>query len=338
MRDWTPRTPPRDLVARPVEDAPRWRAFLGSLGYLAGELGPALTGQGARPPAPGLVEAAELRVAELERGAVEAGAPLDADGVAAARAAAVVGYLEDHPPARARTADARHVELLDPAALGRRLVPQPGGPAGVQLLEDLVTGRRWWTVGRPGAAAGLSVVAGVLYRAVGVAAPAARLAQLGDELRAVCPELVGWAAARGAPLDLHRARLAAERPADAWLGWSAGVAGVRLRARELPAGMAQTLRWDLGAALGQGRAAPTWGIELAQVRAALAEEPAATARAMVAAAEAVAAIPDDRIRAAVALGRLEERAAAGLAATLIGRRDLVAAEVRRRVSGAPASR
>lgn len=337
MRTWTPRTPPAALTRRPVEDSPRWRAYLATVGYAPAELGPVLTGAGSRPPAPGLVEAAELRTAALERGAVEAGAPLDAAGQAAARAAAVRAYLEDHPPARALQVDVRPVPLLSPEALGARLIPV-GWADEAQVLEDLVTGSRWWTVGEAGALAGLAVVAGALYRRVGVAAPAARLAVVAGERRAVHPEPRAWEAVAGQVVELQAAHLAAELPADAWTGWRAGLAGMRGRALPVPAPLAATMRLELGACLGRhaGRAAPTWGVEPAELGELRARFPwsTATPASLAPVADRLAAVTDAQVRQAVALGQLEDGAAERLAAVLIGRRDAVARAVRVPAGGA----
>jgi len=337
-RTWTPRTPPPRLVRQAVQDAPRWRAYLVGQGYTPGELPGVLEGRQAEAPAPGLVAAAEARVAELELQARQAGAPLELDQVAEARAGAVRVYLEVHPPRRVLELDPRPVAALDRQAFGARLVPVEAGPGSVQVLEDLVTGRRWWTVGETGARAGLAVIAGALFRLVGVGAPAARLVELEGERLAVHPAPVAWEPFAGQVLELQAAAVRAELPADAWVAYRGGLPGLRGRPVALPAGMFTTLRLALGSTLGRagGRAAPTWGVEIPELQELRASRPWAGARPqeLAASAERVAAVTESEVRQAVALGELEAPEAAKLSATLLGRRDLVAHAVLDLITGA----
>jgi hypothetical protein len=273
------------------------------------------------------VESAELRTAALERAAVEAGAELDAAGRATARAAAVRLYLEAHPPARALRVDVRPVPLLSADALGDRLIPI-GWAGEAQVHEDLVTGGQWWTCGEVGELAGLAVVAGALYRRLGVAAPAARLAVVGGTRRAVHPAPNAWEPMAGAVAELHAATVGAELPADAWIGWRGGLAGMRGRALPVQPPLAATLRLDLGACLGRtaGKASTTWGVaagELATLRA-RAPWSSATPAGLEPMARRLAVVTDAQIRGLVSFGQLEAATADRLAAELIGRRDAVA--------------
>ena len=337
---WTPRTPPDKLVRRLVADTPAWRAYLVGLGYAPAELPSVLHGQATPPASRGLIEAAEVRVAELERTAAERGQDLDPDEVAQARAGAVRSYLGAYPPARSYLLDRRPEPFLASQAFGRRLVPVGAAPGRGQVLEDMITARRWWTVGEPGDLAGLPVVAGALYRLVGVAAPAARLAQLEDGRRAVHPQPEAWEPLDARRLELHRSTLSGELPADAWLGWAGGTAQLRARLHAMPAGMAATLRLGLDYTLGRAgsRPAPRWGVDAPDLAELLAVKPWAglEPRAMIPLAERLARVTDAQVRRAVALGQLED--GGRLTATLIARRDKVARDVLDLATGRPGTR
>jgi len=340
MNPWSPRTPPAKLAARPVKDAPAWRAYLVGQGYTPAELPQVLRGRDGTGGHPGLVAAAELRVAQLEREAGDRGDELTRDEVGQGRAGAVRAFLSDHPPVRVSRMDYRPEPYLDAQAFGRRLVPVGAGPGRAQVLEDLVTARRWWTVGELGELAGLPVVAGALYRLVGVAAPAARLVELEEGRRAVHPQPEAWEPVNAQRLELHRPTFAGELPADAWLGWAGRTAQLRARVHAMPAGMAATLRLGLDYTLGRAgsRKAPTWGVDAPGLAELLAVKPWAGAepRAMIPLAERLARVTDGQIVRAVALGQLE--AGDRLAATLIARRDLVARDVLELSTGRPGTR
>lgn len=327
---WTPNSPPDRLTRSPVGDSPRWRGYLVAQGYGPQEIPATLDG---------LAEAAELRVAAVERSAVESGGELDADGQATARAGAVRAWLQAHPPARVLELDPRPPAALDAEAFGGRLVPLEAGPGAVQVLGDLITGRRWWTVGETGPRASLPVVAGALYRLVGVAAPAARLVVLGGQLQAVHPEPQAWEPLTGATLTRWLPTLVQELPADAWLAWAGGASGIRGRVHAMPGGLAGTMRLALGDTLGRrrGRKAPTWGVDAPELEGLVSSRPWISARdlgPMGPMGRRLARVTDTAIRQAVALGRLEAPEAGALAATLMGRRDVVAGKVKALIGGA----
>lgn len=338
MNPWTPRPPAAGMTRRVVKDSPGWRAYLSSQGYSPAEIPGVLLGREAPPSSSGMVDAVELRVAALERSAIQEGRELDQDEVAKVRAGAVVLYLGDHLPIRVTRMDHRPEGFLPPAAFGNRLAPVGPGPGSAQILEDLATGNRWWTTGERGNLAGLAVVAAALYQVVGVAAPAARLVELDGERLAVHPEPRAWSS-MARVLELHRATLSRELPADAWLGYRGGLAGLRGREHGMPASMASTMRLALGSTLGRagGRKAPTWGVEVPELWELLATAPwkGTAPRSMLPMAELVAGVSERRIRQVVNAAQLEAGEAAALIATLLGRRDQVARAVLTLAGGAP---
>lgn len=333
---WSPGTPPPRLLRKPVSTrSPRWKAWLTGQGYSPGELPGIL---GGADGAPGLASAVEDRVAELEGAAGGRGQDLDPGQVAEARAGAVRVYLSAHPPIKVGGLDHRPPAFLAPAELGQRLTPLAAGPGGRQVLGDLMTGERWWTTGKAGGQARAAVSAGVLYRLVGVAAPAARLANLPGGETAVHPEPREWYTLDRALWPTWKETVAAQLPADAWLGWRAGRKGIR--GRSIAGGQGPgVLRLDIGATLGWtpgGQRVSQWGLSVPSVSGGLQviAETDVDRQVLAPMAQTLAGVTDRQIGEGLIAAGLDRQAAAVLRAVLIGRRDLVVAQVEDLISGA----
>ena len=337
---WTPAAPPPELRTAPPSSI-AWRAYLAREGYTAAEAAQVL-GEIAGHLAARLDAVARARLA--------LGDELDPSEASVTWSGAVAMLLAETPPALIATLDHRPPLYLSAQGLGARLADSGEAPElGARLLVDRLTGARWWgRVYTDPDQAGTTVVAAQLYQLLGVAVPRVRLAQVQGAPWAVHPEPRAWS-----PLDaLAVARwgrtLAAELPADAWIGNTGGPAAMRARLVEIP-DTAGTLRLDLSACLtfrGPGRRDPTWTVDdLAELRAALDAPPRSNLGKVYTVARAspellaervkrISMITEAEIVAAVNAGGLGPRPRAGLVAALIGRRELVAAEFGALISGA----
>lgn len=339
---WTPGSPPAGLhPTPPAPSSTAWRSYLSREGYTAaeafqvlGELGPRLA----------------ERLDAVARARLATGDELDPSEARSTWTGAVVALLAERPPALIAALDHRPPLYLSAQGLGARLADHGDAPElGARLLVDRLTGARWW--GRSFTdpdQAGTTVVVAQLYQVLGVAVPRVRLAELGGATWAVHPEPRAWDELGPELVGLWGRQLAAELPADAWLGNTGGPGAMRARQVEIP-GTAGTLRLDLSACLnfrGPGRRDPTWAADdLAELRGALAAPPRSALGKVYQVAKAspellapmvqrVAAVTEAEIVAAVTAGSLGDRARAGLVASLIGRRELVAGEFRRLIAGA----
>lgn len=247
---------PNKLAVRPLVDGPPLRAYLAGQGYAPAELQGLLHGTTGAPRSVGLLEAVELRVAALEQLAGGLG------DVPQLRRVAIAGYLSAHPPGRVATATDAPPATLTPEQLGARLVRLAG-----RRYRDPVTGSTWAQVGEAGDGAPYAVAAATLLAAVGVEVPAVLLAVRDGEAYAVHRDLVGWDPVADPLRPATAARWAQDTAADAWVGWTLGLSGVRERRIAMPSGFAVTVRVAFDGALGRAGTTPTWGPELsAQVR------------------------------------------------------------------------
>lgn len=347
-RTWTPDLVPASIArSSAAPGSGPWLTWLRGQGYTDDEVTELL-----RPSrgdsGKGLVQHTALAAAHAREVAERDGVPFTTDDLATARGAAVRAYLEARPPELIEALDPRPPVALSPAALGARLRREGDAPElGAELWRDRLTGRPWWVRRMADEVQRRQVViAGVLYREVGVAAAEWRLVQLAGVEALACPAPSSWATFGAVELGRrYGADLARELAADAWLGNQRLLEGTR--ARELAiAGTANLLRLDLvgclafraegvtsaprdfaaGAPADLDRALEA----KAGVRAALYATAQAEPELVQQGLARVAAMTDDQVAAAIRPGGLPPAAAGDLHRRLLARRDALAARITKR--------
>lgn len=334
-RTWTPDPlPPALARTSSPPGTGAWLPWLRGQGYTDDEVGELLR-PGRGDPGKGLAHQVAAAVAGVE----------GPDDQAAARAAAVAGYLDARPPELIERLDPRPVVALSPEALGLRLRREGSGPElGAELWRDRLTSRPWWVV-RLGDELHRRqvVIAGVLYREAGVAAAEWRVVVLAGVEVLACPAPLAWATWPAAELGrVYGADLARELATDAWLGNQRLLEGLRARELAIP-GTANLLRLDLTGCLafkGEGTASAPRDFAAgapADVARAL-EARAGWRAALYATAQAepdlvrqglarVAGITDDQVADAIRAGGLAPGDAGPLHKRLLARRDALAAQL-----------
>lgn len=346
-RTWTP-DPLPDQLARSSTAPPAggWSTWLRAQGYSDDELRD-LVKPAPGDPGKGLGHQVLLEVGAARARADDLGLGFTPDDAAAARGAAVRAYLEARPPELIEALDPRPVVALSPQALGKRLRLEGLAPdLRAELWRDRLTARPWWVVHLADEVQRAQVViAGVLYRQVGVAALEWREAHLrledNDSLAAPAPS--SWATLPALELGARYGDdLARELAADAWLGNQRVLEGTRARELAIP-GTANLLRLDLAGCLqfkAEGtRSAPrdfTAGAPgdleralqaKAGPRAALYATAQARPDLVRRGLERVAAVTDEQVADAVRPGGLGPALEADLVRRLIIRRDALAARL-----------
>jgi hypothetical protein len=171
----------------------------------------------------------------------------------------LVGWLEDRPPGAIVGGPKPPPAFLDPSELGERLRPL-GTKAPQELgdmFEDSLTGERWYVRHHANPLqARHQVVAGNMYRELGIEVAEQRLVQVNGQLGVATRELKSWVAPGNVTELLDKSgaaqQLGREFPADAWLGsWNVvGTDEVKIwhRATATPAG-SKVIRTDLGGSM-----------------------------------------------------------------------------------------
>lgn len=265
----------------------------------------------------------------------------------------VVSFLEAKPPGSVVSLSVKPSAFLSPAELGTRL-KATGGNAALpdlgEVFEDHLTGERWnLRFHQDDRQARSQVVANALYRRLGIEAPSSRVVALADGRTGVAtPQFTGWSTST---LDqvaaTHGEALAREMPADAFLGnWNVvGTDGRRLlvRANPIP-GTSSVLRSNNDGVLawrstGSQKGAAWSKTDVTEMdtfldpskapQAAQAFAQAQTDRGlMLPMMDRVAGLSNDEIDRAVNAGGFAVGDAQELRATLIGRRDAMAARAK----------
>lgn len=340
---WSPDPMPEALANSPrLGVGPAWDRWLRLQGYDDDEIDE-LREDTPGDPDDGLAEQLGLAVARAERLAAESDRPFDVDARALVVRGTAARYLEQRPPHLVETLDPRPIATLSAEALGARL--RPLGKAwrmGAGRYRDRLTGRAWWALlGGDPLQRGQVIIAGALYRLVGVAALAWRQVRIGELDGIACPEPAEWAA-KGAKRtgQEHGRALARELAADAWLGNQGLAGGLLARELVLP-DSPELLRDDLRGCLqwrapGRPASPRAFAGGLPQEYSAALSALIGWRAALYATAQAqpdlvaqgvarVEAITDDEIATAVQLGGLTLADAGELAKRLRGRRDALAA-------------
>lgn len=195
---WVPDTPPLKVAG--VKSGKTWAAWLQGQGYSAAEveqLWPDLLA--ALGPTPST--AAGLEKHALTKAKALAWGPK------------AVAHLSAHPPGKAAGASLAPPLALSPAELGARLQLQANN-----RYRDVLTGQDWFIEALEEDHARLVITSTHLLKALDIEVPDHRLVEMGGALRLARRRVKGWEEADLEDLQEHAAALAAQAPAEAWLG------------------------------------------------------------------------------------------------------------------------